>query len=108
MAVDVNRFDVVVCNPPYVGEDEADKVQRQVRDFEPHVAVFAGLLGLDIYRCLIPQARHILKPGGWLVTEIGYSIEAQVRALLEGWSEVRTTNDLQGIPRVVAARTSTA
>ncbi len=97
-------FDFVVSNPPYVGAGEADKVQRQVREFEPHVAVFAGQDGLDIYRRLIPQAQRVLKPGGWLVMEIGYSIEAGVRALLEGWSEVRTTNDLQGIPRVVAAR----
>ena len=99
-----DAFDFVVSNPPYVGDGEADKVQRQVREFEPRVAVFAGQDGLDIYRRLIPQARRVLNPGGWLVMEIGYSIEANVRALLEGWSEVRTTNDLQGIPRVVAAR----
>jgi release factor glutamine methyltransferase len=97
-------FDFVVSNPPYVGDDEADKVQRQVREFEPRVAVFAGAEGLDIYRRLIPQAQRVLKPGGWLVMEIGYSIEGKVRELLEDWEEVRTTNDLQGIPRVVAAR----
>lgn len=99
-----SAFDFVVSNPPYVGESEPEKVQREVREFEPKVAVFAGEKGLEVYERLIPQARCVLKPGGWLVVEIGYSIENAVRGLLEGWSEIRVTNDLQGIPRVVAAR----
>jgi release factor glutamine methyltransferase len=98
------QFDFVISNPPYVGESEADKVQRQVREFEPKMAVFSGVEGLDIYRHLIPQARAVLKPGGWLVMEIGFSTEAKVKELLADWSEVRTTADLQGIPRVVAAK----
>ncbi|MCI0354267.1 MAG: peptide chain release factor N(5)-glutamine methyltransferase [Acidobacteria bacterium] len=97
-------FDFVVSNPPYVGEAEPQKVQREVREFEPRVAVFAGEKGLEVYQRLIPQARERLQPGGWLVMEIGYSIEEAVRALLGGWSEVRVTHDLQGIPRVVAVR----
>jgi len=96
--------DFVVSNPPYVGEAEPDKVQRQVREYEPKIAVFAGPQGLDVYRRLIPQALRVLKPGGWLVTEIGFSIEQPVRTLLDGWSEVRVNTDLQGIPRVVLAR----
>jgi release factor glutamine methyltransferase len=97
-------FDFVVSNPPYVGEDEADKVQKQVREFEPRVAVFSGREGMDVYRRLIPQARKLLRPGGWLVMEIGFSTEAQVKELLAGWTNFQTTADLQGIPRVVAAR----
>ena len=98
------QFDFVVSNPPYVGEAEADKVQKQVREFEPKIAVFSGEQGIDIYRRLVPQAFDLLRPGGWLVMEIGFSTEAQVKDLLAGWSEVQTTADLQGIPRVVAAR----
>jgi release factor glutamine methyltransferase len=98
------KFDFVVSNPPYVGEDEADKVQRQVKEYEPKVAVFSGKQGMDIYRRLIPQVKEALNSGGWFVTEIGFSTEAQVKDLLKGWVEVRTTADLQGIPRVVAAR----
>ncbi len=101
---DAARFDFVVSNPPYVGSSAPEKVQREVREFEPKVAVFAGESGLEVYRQLIPQARERLAPGGWLVMEIGFSMEAAVRALLEGWQEVRVTHDLQGIPRVVAAR----
>ena len=97
-------FDFVVSNPPYVGSSAPEKVQREVREFEPRVAVFAGESGLEVYRQLIPQARERLKPGGWLVMEIGFSMEAAVRDLLAGWQEVRITHDLQGIPRVVAAR----
>jgi release factor glutamine methyltransferase len=97
-------FDFVVSNPPYVGSSAPEKVQREVRDFEPRVAVFAGESGLEVYRQLIPQARQRLVPGGWLVMEIGFSMEAAVRGLLAGWQEVRVTHDLQGIPRVMAAR----
>lgn len=98
------QFDFVVSNPPYVGESEADKVQKQVREFEPKMAVFSGREGLDIYKQLIPQAHAVLNPGGWLVTEIGFSTEEKVKALLAGWADIQTTADLQGIPRVIAAR----
>ena len=97
-------FDFVVSNPPYVGELEADKVQRQVREYEPRIAVFCGERGLDVYARLIPQARDALKSGGWLVVEIGFSAEESIRNLLAGWEDVRVTADLQGIPRVIAAR----
>jgi len=98
------HFDFVISNPPYVGECDADKVQKQVREFEPKVAVFSGREGMEIYRRLVPQADEHLRPGGWFVAEIGYSEEAKVRELLAGWAEIQVTPDLQGIPRVVAAR----
>jgi release factor glutamine methyltransferase len=98
------QFDFVVSNPPYVSEAEPEKTQREVREFEPRVAVFGGPTGLEIYQRLIPLAYERLRKGGWLVMEIGFSIEEPVRRLLDAWSEVRSVNDLQGIPRVVAAR----
>ena len=97
-------FDFVVSNPPYVPENEPEKVQREVREFEPRVAVFAGPEGMTAYERLIPQAAQALAHGGWLVVEIGFSIEQPVRNLLTDWAEVRVTTDLQGIPRVVAAK----
>ena len=97
-------FDIVVSNPPYVGDSEEDKVQLEVRKFEPRGAVFAGPEGLDVIRRLAPQAQAALKPGGWLAMEIGFSMEEKVRALLRDWTEVRTVPDLRGIPRVIAAR----
>lgn len=97
-------FDFIISNPPYVGEADADKVQKQVREYEPKIAVFSGQEGMEIYRRLIPQAFEQLRPGGWFVTEIGYSEEANVRDLLSGWGDIQLTADLQGIPRVIAAR----
>lgn len=99
-----SAFDLVISNPPYVGEREADKLQIEVRQYEPHCALFGGEQGLDIYRRLIPQATAVLKAGGWLVMEIGYSQEQAIRELLTDWREVRSVADLQGIPRVIVAR----
>jgi release factor glutamine methyltransferase len=101
---EAERFDIIVSNPPYVGVGEADKVQREVKKFEPKVAVFAGEEGLDTIRRLIPQACRHLNSGGWLVMEIGYTQSETVRGLLADWAEVRITHDLQGIPRVISAR----
>jgi release factor glutamine methyltransferase len=99
-------FDFVVSNPPYVAFSEADKVQKSVQEFEPTMAVFAGLRGTDVIVPLIEQAQHALKPGGWLALEIGYSMRDEVVSLLSTtmWDEVRVVPDLQGIPRVVAAK----
>jgi len=103
---EVRDFDFVVSNPPYVGFDEADKVQKSVRDFEPRIAVFAGERGLDVIGPLVVQAHTTLKPGGWLAVEIGYSMRDAVLNLLSPtmWEDVRIVPDLQGIPRVVAAK----
>jgi release factor glutamine methyltransferase len=98
-------FDFVVSNPPYVGEAEEDTVQLEVRKFEPRGAVFAGPTGVEVIKLLIPQAREVLKPGGWLVMEISGTIAEQVVGLLCVWNEVQVTKDLQGIARVVSART---
>jgi len=98
------QFDFVVSNPPYVGESEKDTVEAQVRKFEPQIAVFAGETGMEVFAKLIPQALKVLSPGGWLVMELAFSSYDRVRQLLLNWSDLRFSNDLQGIPRVVAAR----
>ncbi len=97
-------FDVIVSNPPYVGESEEDQVQFEVRKFEPRSAVFGGPVGTEIIARLIPQAHQVLRPRGWLVLEISGTIVDSVRDLLSGWNEVQVTNDLQSIPRVVRAQ----
>jgi len=99
-------FDLVVSNPPYVGESEEDQVQLEVRKFEPRTAVFAGPTGLEVIERLLPQAHARLKPGGWLVLEISGAIAVELRRRLESWEEVAITHDLQGVPRVAAARKS--
>ncbi|HWR17180.1 MAG TPA: peptide chain release factor N(5)-glutamine methyltransferase [Terriglobales bacterium] len=96
--------DIIVSNPPYVGECEADKVQAQVRRFEPHMAVFGGQSGAEIVERLIAQAKPVLKKNGWILIEIGYTQSAMVEKLLSGWNDVHFVPDLQGIPRVAVAR----
>jgi len=96
--------DIIVSNPPYVGECEADKVQAQVRKFEPHMAVFGGPEGPELIRKLIEQAQHVLKPDGWLMIEIGYTQSPLLEEVLKGWHDIRFVPDLQGIPRVAVAR----
>ncbi|HEV3512028.1 MAG TPA: peptide chain release factor N(5)-glutamine methyltransferase [Candidatus Sulfotelmatobacter sp.] len=97
-------FDIIVSNPPYVGESETDQVQLEVRNFEPRTAVFAGSAGTEVIARLIPQARAALRPGGWLLLEISGTIVDDVRRLLQGWEGVEVTADLQSIPRVVRAQ----
>jgi len=101
----LGTFDFVVANPPYVGRSEVDMVQREVREFEPRIA-WGGLeRGEEIYARLFPQALQALKPGGYVVVEIGYNMCERVRALLgPEWSEIEVLSDLAGIPRVISAR----
>jgi release factor glutamine methyltransferase len=101
-AVDGADFDVVVSNPPYIAEGEV--LEPQVSDYEPHSALYSGPTGLEVYERLIPQARKVLKPGGWLLLEIGFGQQPAVEALLRGWRSVSVVHDLQGIPRVVQAQ----
>ncbi len=81
-------------------------VQREVREFEPRVAWGGDLEhGEEIYARLFPQALQALKPGGYVVVEIGYNMRERVLALLgEEWEEIEVVPDLAGIPRVVSAR----
>jgi release factor glutamine methyltransferase len=92
-------FDCVVSNPPYVALTDCEGMQREVRDFEPHLALFAGSDGLDVYRRLIPQAWRVLKPGGLLALEFGMGQADAVTMLLEDWGDVHIYADLAGIPR---------
>ncbi len=95
-------FDIVVSNPPYVALGDRASLQIEVREHDPALALFGGDDGLEVYRCLIPEAARLLKPSGLLVMELG---EADaVREMLAGWSGIEIANDLAGIPRVVVAR----
>ncbi len=96
------NFDLIVSNPPYVSAGES--LEPQVRDFEPHSALFAGESGLEIYRRLIPQAQNALVPGGWLLMEIGHGQQQPLATLLSGWRNLAFLPDLQGIPRIVIAQ----
>ena len=104
--VDGADFDAVVANPPYIAAGEV--LEPQVANYEPHSALYAGRTGLEIYERLIPQAARVLKPGGWLMLEIGYGQSPAVRNLMDGWAGVTLVADLQGIPRVVLGQKQSA
>src|ERR1022692_2609129 len=103
-AIAAGTMDLIVSNPPYVPLTERDGLQREVRDFEPHVALFAGKTGFELYDRIVADAPRVLKPGGWLIMELGFTSLGHVQALLSGWDSLRVVPDLAGIPRVIAAR----
>jgi release factor glutamine methyltransferase len=98
-------FDLIASNPPYIGRREAATLMREVRDHEPEIALYGGEEGYELYADLITQAAAHLKPGGLLVFELGHNSLPAVQPLLDvpTWTNVAVTNDLAGIPRVIAA-----
>ena len=103
-AIADGSMDLIVANPPYVPLADKHGLQREVRDWEPHVALFGGESGFELYERIVADAPRVLRPGGWLVMELGFGSVDRVSALLEGWQQVGTVPDLAGIPRVIAAR----
>ena len=92
------QFDLILCNPPYV--EAAAALPRDVRDYEPASALFAGVDGLDDYRQIIPQLPALIAPGGIACLEIGYTQAGAVSALVELVGlKVQLKHDLAGHPR---------
>ena len=81
--LDVDKFDLIVCNPPYVSAAEFEKLDKNVKDYQPKLAIFAGDDGLDIYRRIVEKIDAFLKPGAALMLEVGYNQRQPVRELLE-------------------------
>ncbi len=103
-ALGTNSVDLVLSNPPYVPLSQRAGLQREVRDFEPPLALFAGESGFDLYDRLVADAPRILCAGGWLVLELGFGSRDYVAGLLAGWRDISIEPDLAGIPRAVRAR----
>lgn len=97
------QFDLILCNPPYIGT--AEELGPEVRDHEPPAALFAGADGLDDYRRIIPDLPRLLAPGGIAVVEIGWTQAEAVSALLSaaGLDPV-LHHDLAGRPRAIATK----
>jgi release factor glutamine methyltransferase len=99
-------YDLVVSNPPYVPDGDRAGLPPEVGRYEPATALFAGADGLDVVRAIVPALRAQLRPGGVLAMEIGIGQAAAVERLLReaGFAKILVRVDLQGIPRVVVAR----
>jgi release factor glutamine methyltransferase len=105
--LDVNKFDLIICNPPYVSTAEFEKLQKNVKDYEPKPALLAGEDGLDIYRQIIEKADQFLKPDGALMLEIGYAQGKKIKELLEQagyFSQIKIEKDFHNNDRIAIAR----
>ena len=102
------RLDMLVSNPPYVAQDEAAELASEVRDFEPHLALFAGDDPLRFYRALVRHAPALLAPGGYAVFETHAAYGEDVCALLAaaGFGAVTLRRDLAGLPRIAEGQWS--
>ena len=96
-------FDVIACNPPYIPTGDLAGLDVSVRDYEPRSALDGGADGLDFYRAIAAQWGSALRLGGSLLFEVGINQAMDVAALLErsGFEDIQSTQDTQGIPRVV-------
>ena len=96
-------FDVIVCNPPYIPTGEIPGLDVSVKDYEPHMALDGGADGLDFYRFIAAKWKTALRLGGTLIFEVGIGQAPDVEEILaqNGYENIQTTMDSQGIWRVV-------
>jgi release factor glutamine methyltransferase len=101
----LGRFDLILCNPPYV-QTQAE-LAPQVRNHEPHSALYSGQDGLDDYRVLIPQIPALLVPSGIAIVELGKHQDQAVSNLAASWQlHAQPYKDLAGIVRALALSTA--
>lgn len=96
-------FDVIVCNPPYIPSGDIPGLDVSVKDYEPHMALDGGKDGLDFYRIIAAKWKTALRLDGTLFFEVGMGQAPDVENILteNGYEDIRTTADTQGIWRVV-------
>ena len=99
-----SRFDLIVSNPPYIGLSEFNDLSREVKNFDPKVALFGGRDGLNCYKAIFNDVSRFLNPGGRLITEVGYAQSSIVKKffLNRGFIDITVTKDLDLNNRVVS------
>lgn len=98
------KFDLIVSNPPYIAENDTE-VEMQVDKFEPHLALYAGTDGLDIYRRLIPELKNNLNNDATVIFEIGYKQSANISKIItDNYPDIKpeTIKDFYGQNRFIA------
>ena len=105
-ALGQEKFDLIVSNPPYIPKPEYDRLQPEVRDFEPAAALTDGGTGLSIIEKIVLEAPKYLRPGGFLLMEIGFGQAEKAAQMFASaiWPGFEILPDLQSIPRIVKAR----
>lgn len=103
IVIDDPRFSLIVSNPPYIPNKDLADLQREVRDYEPHTALFGGETGTEIVARLLADAPKYLEKNGFMLLEIGFMQSEAVRAIIDEkvWRLMEIKDDLQGIPRIV-------
>jgi release factor glutamine methyltransferase len=99
-------LDMVVSNPPYIGREEQPQLPREVREHEPHTALFAGPTGVELYSRLIAETEEVLGENGIIVLELGHNSLQHVQSIFNAsiaWSGFVVQDDLAGIARVISA-----
>lgn len=96
-------FDIILSNPPYIESEVIGGLQREVKDFEPMLALDGGEDGLVFYKEISKKAKEFLRSGGLLIYEIGYNQAEAVGNILDGenYRDIEIIKDLQGLDRVV-------
>lgn len=97
------KFHIIASNPPYIPTETIDRLQEEVKNYEPRIALDGGREGMDFYRRIVPESKEYLNEKGLLILEIGYDQGNQVRDLMlkEGFKDVKILKDLQGLDRAV-------
>ena len=98
-----NKFDILISNPPYIPTNDIKKLQKEVREYDPFIALNGGKDGLDAYKLIIPKLRNLIKKNGKVFFEIGKDQENFVssKAIEHGLSPVEYKKDLLGVNRVI-------
>ena len=101
----LNGFDIIVSNPPYISQDSLD-IQKDVYDYEPHLALFSKNNGIEAYNKIISNLASRIDKNFFLFLEIGLGQASEVTKLLKnnGFTEILTKVDLANIPRCVIAK----
>jgi release factor glutamine methyltransferase len=101
-----SQFDLIISNPPYIETSVLSDLEREVRDYDPSLALDGGNDGLDCYRLIAAEAKHALTKQGIVVVEIGMGQENDVVKIFKthGFSSIKTCNDGGNILRGIAFR----
>jgi release factor glutamine methyltransferase len=100
-------FDLILSNPPYIDRSQIQNLAREIKDYEPAVALNGGEDGMEFYRSIVSQGPSYLRRGGWLLLEVGEGQGKRVSAMIEeegSFSGSERIKDLSGIDRVVKAQ----
>ena len=97
---------MIVSNPPYIKSDDIEKLEVEVKDYDPRIALDGGEDGLDFYRKIAKDAKKYLCKGGYLLFEVGQGQAEEVAALLKAcdFIDIKVLNDYNNIERIVYGR----